>query len=335
MEYRILGKTKLKVSSIGMGGIPLQRVNDQEAEKLVNLALDQGINFFDTARGYTDSEAKFGRVFRKRRQEAVIATKSMARTRTGIMEEVERSLEALQVDNIDLYQLHNVRTMAGLEQVLSEEGALPGLKEAKKLGKIKHIGITGHVLEVLEKAIETVNFETVQFPFNAIELKAAEKLIPLAREQEMGMIVMKPVAGGAIPTKDLALRFLLGFPVASIIPGMDETSQILENIAIGNKFSPLQDEEKSILMQAVKELGESFCRRCEYCLPCPEGINIPMIFILDGYWQRYGLKEWAKERYLAQDAKGDSCIDCGTCSVRCPYGLAIPELLTQVHKRMG
>lgn len=335
MEYRILGKTALKVSSIGMGGIPIQRIDIPEAEKLVHFALDQGINFFDTARGYTDSEAKFGRVFKERGREAIIATKSMKRSKKDILRDVEHSLENLQVDCIDLYQLHNVKSMELLEEVLDPEGALAGLKEAKKLGKIKHIGITGHVPEVLEKVLELDEFETVQFPFNAIELKPTGKIIPLAEKYGVGMIAMKPVAGGAFPNKELALRFLMGFPLSSIIPGMDDEKQILENTAIGNNFIPLNEAEIEELNQAVKELGDSFCRRCEYCMPCPQGINIPMIFILDGYWKRYGLKEWSKERYQAMEAIGDSCIECGTCLSRCPYGLAIPELLAEVHLRMG
>lgn len=335
MEYRYLGKTGLQVSSIGMGGIPLQRISEEEGDKVIHLALDKGINFFDTARGYTDSEAKFGRVFRERRTEAIIATKSMERSREGILQDVERSLNDLQVDTIDLYQLHNVKTMDMLDRVLAEDGALAGLKEAQALGKIQHIGITGHVPEVLEKAIELDVFATVQFPFNAIETGPVEGIIPMALEKDLGMIVMKPVAGGAISNKNLALRFLMGHPVSSIIPGMDALEQVLENVAIGSDYQPLSPEEQSLLAEEVQELGDSFCRRCEYCMPCPEGINIPMTFILDGYWQRYGLQDWAKERYLNMEARGDSCLDCRTCISRCPYGLDIPQLLEEVHARMG
>jgi predicted aldo/keto reductase-like oxidoreductase len=335
MEYRVLGKTGLRVSSIGMGGIPLQRVSEEEAERIVNVALDQGINFFDSARGYTDSEAKFGLVFRHRRQEAIIATKSMERTREGILQEVKDSLKALQVDYIDLYQLHNVKSLAILEQVLGPEGALRGLQEAKAQGKIRHIGITGHVAEVLEKAITLGEFETVQFPFNAVELGPTEKIIPLAQAHDVGMIVMKPVAGGAIPDKNLALRFLMDYPVASIIPGMDSEEQVLENAAIGRHFVPLNEEESKRLQESIVDLGTTFCRRCEYCMPCPQGINIPVVFLLDGYWQRYGLQDWAQERYLAMEVQADECIECGTCTSRCPYGLEIPRLIAQVHRRLG
>lgn len=335
MEYRVLGKTGLRVSSIGMGGIPLQRVDEGEAERIVNTALDQGINFFDSARGYTDSEAKFGLVLRKRRQEAIIATKSMERTKEGILQEVNKSLKALQVDYIDLYQLHNVKSLAALDQVLGPNGALRGLIQAKEQGKIRHIGITGHVAEVLEKAITLGEFETVQFPFNAVELGPTEKILPLAQAHNLGTIVMKPVAGGAIPDKNLALRFLMEYPVSSIIPGMDSVEQVLENAAIGQKFVPLNDEERRQLQETIKDLGNTFCRRCEYCMPCPQGINIPMIFLLDGYWQRYNLKEWAQERYLAMEVLPDNCIECGICASRCPYGLAIPELIAKVNQRMG
>lgn len=335
MEYRKLGRTGLKVSSIGMGGIPLQRVSEQEAEKIVNLALDQGINFFDSARGYTDSEAKFGLVFRKRRREAIIATKSMERTKDGILKDIELSLEALQTDYIDLYQLHNVSTMDMLEQTLGPDGAVQGLKEAQARGTVKYIGITGHVIEVLEKAIRTKEFDTVQFPFNAIETKPFETLIPLAQELQVGMIVMKPVAGGALRDKNLALRYLMDFPVSTIIPGMDSEEQVMANAAIGHSFVPLNEQETQQLVKEAQELGDKFCRRCEYCKPCPQDINIPNIFILDGYWQRYGLQKWAKERYQALPARADSCTECGTCASRCPYGLPIPEMLAEVHRRLG
>lgn len=335
MEYRVLGKTGLRISSIGMGGIPLQRVSEQEAERIVNLALDQGINFFDSARGYTDSEAKFGLVFSHRRQEAIIATKSMERTREGILEDIDKSLQELQVDYIDLYQVHNVQSLAVLDRILSPEGALSGLKEAKAQGKIRHIGITAHVAEVLEKALTLNEFETVQFPFNAVELEPTKKIIPLAQANNVGMIVMKPVAGGAIPKKSLALRFLMDYPVATIIPGMDSVEQVLENAAIGKKFIPLKEEEFRELNESIAELSNTFCRRCEYCLPCPQGINIPLVFLLDGYWQRYGLQDWAQKRYSSLEVLADECIVCGICTSRCPYGLEIPKLIAKAHRRLS
>ncbi|MGB9847437.1 MAG: aldo/keto reductase, partial [Desulfotomaculales bacterium] len=207
MEMRQLGRTGLKVSLIGFGGIPIQRVNNEAAAVVLQAALAAGINFFDTARGYTDSEEKFGLVLGKGGLHPVIATKSMARTREEMAADIERSLKNLQVDYIDLYQLHNVRSREDLRQVLAPDGALAALREAQAAGKVRHVGITGHVVDVLAEAVQTGEFETVQFPFNAVEREGAARLLPLAEKLDMGVIVMKPLAGGALRPVRLALRF--------------------------------------------------------------------------------------------------------------------------------
>lgn len=329
MEKRRLGKTELQVSLIGMGGIPIQRVDKEEAGAVVRAALEAGINFFDTARGYTDSEEKFGTVFGGERAGAVIATKSMARTRAAMAADIATSLANLKVDSIDLYQLHNVRTRDDLKQVLAPDGALAALREAQAAGKVKHVGITGHVVDVLVEAVKTSEFETVQFPFNAVEKEGAERLLPLVEKLDLGVIVMKPLAGGALRPAELALRFLLDYPVSTIIPGADSVAQVRENAALGVSPRPLTPAERDELSRQIAGLGNRFCRRCEYCLPCSQGINIPFIFVLDGYWTRYGLKEWAKERYDALDVKADACVECGLCESRCPYSLPIRELLKE------
>lgn len=337
METRCLGRTGLQVSLLSMGGIPIQRVDNTAATEILQAALAAGINFFDTARGYTDSEAKFGLVLgaAQRQGRAVIATKSMARTRDGMAADIERSLNNLQADYIDLYQLHNVRSREELRQVLAPDGALAALRAARAEGKVRHVGITGHVVDVLVEAVQTGEFETVQFPFNAVEKEGAERLLPLAAKLGMGVIVMKPLAGGALRPASLALRFLLAQPVSTIIPGMDSVAQVKENAVLGEHPQPLSEAEQAELAAEIKKLGNRFCRRCEYCLPCPQGIRIPLVFTFDGYWTRYGLKEWAEERYQEMAVKAGACVQCGTCESRCPYSLPIREMLKEAVSHFG
>lgn len=335
MKYRTLGRTGLKVSVIGFGGIPIQRISIGEAGDIVNRALDLGINFFDTGRGYTDSEAKLGEVLSKRRKEAIIATKSMARSREGMASDIKKSLETLGVDYIDLYQLHNVKDKAALEQVLGPGGALEALKEAKKDGVVKHIGITGHIRSYLVEALKTGELETVQFPFNAVEVSGSEELLDLAGKTNIGVIVMKPLAGGALRNANLALRFILEYPVSIVIPGMDTMEQVNQNAEVGTQALPLSAEEKRVVQEEAEKLGDAFCRRCEYCRPCSQGIDIPMVFLLDGYYTRYDLKDWARERYGSMQTKADACIECGQCEERCPYNLPIRRMLADATTRLN
>lgn len=335
MELRTLGRTGLQVSAIGMGGIPIQRIDYNEAAEVVKFAVSRGVNFIDTARGYTDSEAKLGQVLGETRERAFVATKSMARLGTEMTVDIDESLRNLKTDYIDLYQMHNVKDKAALELVLGEDGALEALKKAQAHGKIKFIGITGHIPSILVEAIKTGEFDTVQFPFNPIETGGADELLPLAKKMNLGTIIMKPFAGGAIKSKISALRFILEHGVSTVIPGMDEISQVNENINSGNDLRPLTEAERFELSEEVAALGDTFCRRCEYCHPCPEGIDIPTVFLLDGYWTRYGLKQWAVERYNALKVKASCCQTCGICEERCPYHLPIRQKLKDAAKNMG
>lgn len=335
MKYRVLGKTGLKVSAIGFGGIPIQRVSVQEATQIVERALDLGINFFDTARGYTDSEPKLGAVLKRRRAEAIIASKSMARTKEAMTADIKKSLAELGVDYIDLYQLHNVRYDNELDRVLAPDGALAALSEAKKEGLIGHIGITGHIKGLLVKALKTSDvLETVQFPFNAVEEAESRELLDVAQKVNAGVIAMKPLAGGALKNAGPALRFILEHPAAIAIPGMDTVEQVEANALIGDKLEPMSDAERELLNKEAVSLGTAFCRRCEYCQPCPEGVEIPMVFLLDGYFTRYNLQDWARQRYSELKVKAGSCIECGQCEEKCPYELPIRKMLAEAAARL-
>lgn len=336
MEKRILGRTNFEISAIGFGGIPIQRVDEKTAYELIVEAYNQGINFIDTARGYMESESLLGYALEKfGRDKFILATKSMARTYDGVLEELNTSLKNLRTDYIELFQFHNVRTKEDLDIVMGENGALKAIKEYQKKGIIKEIGITSHSVDLLNIAIDTGEFSTIQYPYNPVE-NQGEPVFKKARENNIGVIVMKPLAGGAIPKGELCLRYILeNKDVTVAIPGMDTVEQIIENARAGNDIRSLTDEERKDLMTEANTLGDEFCRRCGYCAPCTVGIDIPSQFIMEGYYTRYNLQDWAVSRYEAMDIRAKDCIECGDCESRCPYDLPIIEMLKRVEGNLG
>ena len=334
MEYRILGKTGLKISRMGFGGIPIQRIDAEGTRKLMHTMLEKGINYLDTARGYTVSEEYLGYALEGIREQFIIATKSMARTREAMAADIDISLTNLRTHYIDLYQVHNPN-MQQLEQVCAPGGALEALLAAKEAGKIGHIGITAHSLEVFKAALEMDWVETIMFPYNIVETQA-ENLIRECARRNIGFVCMKPLAGGAIEDATLAMRFITANPdITVVIPGMAEESELQQNLDACNDTAPLSPEERGKILEIRKELGTNFCRRCNYCQPCAAGINISGVFLFDGYLSRYGLADWAKDRYNALPAKASDCIGCGACEDRCPYQLPIRKMLKTAAEHFG
>lgn len=331
MISRTLGKTGLRVKAIGFGGIPIQRIEQDEVNAIIEAMIDTGINFIDTARGYTVSESFIGNAIGDgKRSNFIIATKSPAKDYEQMKADIESSLSSLKTDYIDLYQCHLVKEMDQYRQILSENGAYKALVEAKEAGKIGHIGITSHSVDLLNEVIDDMPFETIQFPYNIIE-RQAEELFKRASQRGIGVIVMKPLAGGALENGELSLKFILNNPnVSVVIPGMDKVTQVYENSNVAKMDLTLTDSEKEEIENIRTTLGETFCRRCGYCLPCVKGIDIPTQFILEGYLTRYNLKTWAIERYYGMDIKSTDCIECGECEPRCPYDLPIRKMLRNV-----
>ena len=335
MKYVTLGKTGLKVSAVGLGGIPIQRTTKEEAVEVVNECMIHGINFLDTARGYTVSEEFFGEALKEVRSGWVIATKSMSRDYESMKRDIEISLHNLQTDYIDLYQIHNIKTDAEFETVFGENGAYKALLEAKEAGKVRHIGATAHAKEAFERLITEYEdqIETIMFPFNIVESQG-EELMKECTKKNIGFIAMKPVAGGNIDDVALGLKYCLNNPDCTIvIPGMGNAQEVEIN-SDNNIFTPLSEEEIAKCEDIRKELGNEFCRRCGYCQPCPQGINISSNFLFVNYLRKYGLADWAKERYATLPKKASDCIECGLCETRCPYNLPIRAMLKKVAKEM-
>lgn len=333
MKKRRLGKTNIMVSEVGFGGIPIQRITQREADEVIRFAVDKGVNFIDTARGYGISEEYIGNSLLGIREKVYIASKSMSRTKDAMKDDIEKSLKNLRTDYIDLYQLHNVKDEETLKQVMAEGGAVEALIEAKNSGKILHIGITSHSLDLLKKVLEYDVFETIMYPYNIVE-DQAENLFEEANRRDIGVIAMKPLAGGALEDSELAISYILNNKnISTVIPGMDSIEQVKQNI------SAVDIEFNDEMMKKCKEIKEkytqSFCRRCGYCMPCPQGIDIPFSFILKGYYDRYDLKAWATERYTAMKRHASDCIKCGLCETKCPYNLKIRDMLREVVESFG
>jgi len=327
-----LGKTGLKVNPIGFGGIPIQRLSMEESDKVITAALEQGINFFDTSRVYTDSEEKLGRVFsRYQRDKIIMASKTFSRDGASAVADLETGLKLLKTDYIDIYQAHNISQVADLEKILAPGGVLEVLEKAKKEGKIRFIGLTGHKPPILMKGLEAFNFDTVQVPMNYIEQSCFEQVIPFAKEKGLGVIAMKPVAGGAFQPEHIPLvfRFTLNKGADVLIPGMDDVKQVAANLSVLQNLTPLTAQETALLEQVKAELGSEFCRRCEYCMPCPEGLPIAFLHILRAYYLRYNLKGWVMERLANMPKTFQDCTQCGQCIVKCPYDLDSPRIFKE------
>lgn len=336
MNYVTLGNTGLRCAQVSFGGIPIQRSDAANTMQVVDALERHGMNFIDTARGYTVSEEYLGAALADRRDKFILASKAMSRDYAGMKQDIETSLNNLRTDYIDLYQIHNL-PVSDFAQVFGPDGAFRALQEAKDAGKIGHIGATAHSTEALKKLIDEYSdrIETVMFPYNIVELQGHD-LLKKAREKGMGTICMKPLAGGNLEDWELALRFIAASGVIDIsIPGMGSAEEVDRNAQAAERFTPLSEEDLARCDEIRKELGSRFCRRCNYCAPCSAGINISGCFLMANYLRRYDLADWAKARYDAMPRHASDCKDCRLCEFRCPYNLPIREMLREVASLFG
>ena len=290
MQTIRLGKSSLEASRVGFGGIPIQRLTEGEAVTVVRRCLDLGVNFFDTAHGYTTSEERIGHalaVMTGRRDQYILATKTPARDRAEAQRHLALSLSRLRTDYLDLWQFHNVSSFEAYEQVLGPGGAMEAARKAQKEGTVRHIGITSHSIDVALRAVASGLFETVQFPFNFVTNEAAEQLLPLAQANDVGFIAMKPFAGGLLGNARLAIKYLLQFEHVLPDPGIEIVEEIEEIVDIVNGSWTLTPEERIEMEQVRTEVGTRFCRRCGYCEPCTQGVHISTIMNLRSFWKRF------------------------------------------------
>lgn len=335
MDRVTLGKTGLRAAAVSFGGIPIQRSDAANTKAVVDKLEEYGMNYIDTARAYTVSEEYLGAALAGRRDKFLLATKSMARDRDAMARDIETSLRNLRTDHIDVYQIHNL-PIQQIDQVFGPGGAWEALEEAKAAGKVGHLGVTAHNVDALDKmlALHGDKIETVMFPYNIVESQGHETL-KRARAMGIATIAMKPLAGGNLDDWELALRYIAASGVIDImIPGMGSPEEVDRNASV-DLAAPLTAEELARCDAVRKELGTQFCRRCGYCAPCPNGIDIPSNFLMANYARKYGLAGWAEQRYKAMPYHAGSCVMCGACEKRCPYGLPIRDMLEGVAKVFG
>jgi predicted aldo/keto reductase-like oxidoreductase len=333
MEKIRLGKTDLLVSRVGIGGIPITRPPLEKAIDVIKKALNLGINFIDTAIGYSTSEDRIGQAIEDRRENVILATKTWASDRETALEHLETSLSNLRTDYLDLWQLHGIMSIEEYHKILAPGGAIEAIKEAMEDQRVRHIGFSSHSLEVALKLVPTGYFETVQFPFNFISSEPANELVGLSKKHDVGFIAMKPFAGGMIKDANLAMKYLLQYDNVVPDPGIEKFSDIEEIVNIVNGNRTLSPKEHTEIMSIKEKTGTKFCRQCEYCMPCPEGVLIHRILYFQRLQRLYEL--WPPERffswrYVLDGATSSSkCIECGLCETKCPYNLPIRELIKE------
>lgn len=314
----------------GLGGIPLSTLmggNTEEViEQVIHAALDYGINFIDTSRVYLDSETNIGKVMKERRKECILASKSFNRERDKVLADLEESLKQLQTDKIEIYQVHALKPHE-VTPLMRKGGGLEAFKKAKEGGMIDFIGLTSHHLDVLVELVKTEEFDTVMFPFNVIEREPEKELIPLAKSHDIGSMVMKPLAGGLIRNIRKSFEFFNGYPVDLILNGVSNLAELGGNLKGAESLNQLTPEEITAFEKEVAPLGKEFCRRCSYCMPCPNDIMIPEM--IQGFWQM--VKDVSYEDLSTEKKKmGEglliwlqACDECGQCEEKCPYDLPV------------
>ncbi len=354
MLKRRLGRTDFEASVVGFGGIPIQHRSWEEAVAIVRRALEMGVNYIDTARSYQDSEDKIGAAIKECRDQVFVTTKTTQRSRKEAAADIDESLHHLKTDYIDLLLCHGVDTEGDLNRFLGSGGAVEAFKEAQMAGKVRYIGISGHRNPVLVSAIQTGVFDAIMASYNLTNTDADSELFPLAQKLDIGVLVMKPIAGGtlavppeavrfrvaerAVTTAEAALRFVLSNPlIHTVVPGMGRLSEVETDVPLGNVPQNMDTEEIALLLEKAKGLGLTFCQGCSYCVSeCPQEINIPEVFRLLAFHEQYGMTGYARATFRSQhEYRVGQCTECQSCMERCPAQLEIPQLLEKAKITLG
>lgn len=329
MQTVTLGKSGLVVPKNGFGALPIQRISLTDTVYLLQKALDNGMYYFDTARFYTDSEEKIGAALHDRRSKVVISTKTGATTAEGFWKDLETSLKLMRTDYVDLYQFHNP---AFCPKPGDGTGLYEAMLEAQRQGKVLHIGITNHRMAVAHEAIESGLYETLQFPFSYLASDKEMELVDACRENNMGFIAMKGLAGGLINHAATAYAYLAQFPHVEPIWGIQRECELDEFISFQKNPPVLDDEMRARIEKDRKELTGDFCRGCGYCQPCPAGIEIESCNRMYLFLRRAPYNVYLTEEFNQKMKKIEGCLNCGKCRSKCPYDLDTPNLLKRNYE---
>lgn len=353
MQYRTLGKTGLKVSVTGFGGIKLNGISQEQTNEIINLAVDGGMNYIDTARVYGDSEIKIGNAIKDIRDKVIISSKGIRRNLDEFKSDFKTTLKNLQTDYIDIFFVHDVSTEANWISV-QKNGIIDFLKEQKVAGHIHHIACSTHDAVIGSKMINSGLFEVIMLAYNPSNPEVEQDLIPLAKSKDMGIVVMKPLGGGILTearskqlgfeiTAEECLRFAASNPdVTTVIPGLDKTEYVELALKVGSSKLILSPEEHQAIINKVSIKGKNYCRGCGYCKPCPQGLPIPTILQLYNRWEIFGGVDWSQmhsitdeyTKAVPSDVTPDKCIACNACSQRCPFNLPISDLMKEAAAKL-
>lgn len=323
MKEIVLGKTGIRTPQNAFGALPIQRISTEDAVRLLRRAYDGGMTFFDTARAYSDSEIKVGKAFEGMRDKVFIASKTMAKTPEKFWEDLDTTLTNLRTDYLDIYQLHCVpqcyRPGDGTDMY-------EALQEAKAQGKIRHIGITAHLIGVAEEIVKSGLYESLQFPFCYLATDRDIALVKATVEADMGFIAMKGLSGGLLTNADACMAFMSEYEVLPIW-GVQREEELDQWLSFFERDISMTPEIKAFIEEDRKSLMGDFCRGCGYCMPCAAGIQINNCARMSQLIRRAPSANFLSEEWQGLMAKIEDCIDCGICKTRCPYGLDIPNLL--------
>ncbi|MGN8833245.1 aldo/keto reductase [Selenomonas montiformis] len=329
MRQVVLGTTGIRVPQNGFGALPIQRVTKEEAVRLVRAAYEGGIRFFDTARAYSDSEEKLGEAFQGMRDKVFLATKTHAKTPEEFWQHLDTSLRLLQTDYIDVYQFHCVNQCwkSG-----DGSGMYEAMLEAKKQGKIRHIGVTAHKIRVAFECVESGLYETMQFPFSYLASEEEVRLVRLCKEKQVGFIAMKGLAGGLIHRSEAAMAYIGQFGNVLPIWGIQRETELKEWLSYMRETPGMTEELSEYISRERQELSGEFCRGCGYCMPCPAGIQINQCARMSLMLRRAPSKAWLTPEMQAEMKKIENCLNCRQCTKKCPYELDTPALLKKNYE---
>jgi len=327
MQRNKLGNTGLEVSRLGLGGIPFQYISQTETNQVIGAAHERGVNLFYTSRMYRDSEKKIGLAVRGFRDDVVLGTSTHKRKKTEALKEVRQSLGNFGVDAIDVYSLHNVLTLRVLKEIMSPGGAYHALDEMRNAGYIKHVGISAHQPETILTALEMAAFDVVEYPLNFVDREAAdgpEKLMDELKSRGIGFVSIKPMVFGYAAEAGVAFNYVFSREPDATIVGTYKLDELNENLDIEDSSREVSDEAvMAAIAQSERKCFKVFCRRCETCVDCPQGIDIRTALRWYEYFDRYHSWDWAREHYMGLSPNLEVCDNCGVCERECPYHIPI------------